>query len=74
MDHFLKRKADLGDRPLQAKSSKCVVRKYNAEYIKSGFIRAGTETLTEGAKTIRAAETFEHSCFYTFLMIFYYDK
>ena len=44
MDCFLKRKADVGDRPVQGKASKCVVRKYDAEYIKFGFIRAGTET------------------------------
>lgn len=29
---------------MQAKASKYVVRKYNAEQIKFGFIRAGTET------------------------------
>ncbi len=44
MDNFLKRKADVADRPVQAKSSKCVVKKYDTEYIKFGFIRAGTET------------------------------
>ncbi len=44
MDRFLKRKADVADRPVQAKASKCVVRKYDAEYIKFGFIRAGTDT------------------------------
>ncbi len=45
MDRFLKRKADVADRPVQAKALKCVVRKYDAEYIKFGFIRAGTETV-----------------------------
>lgn len=47
MDRFLKRKSDVGDRPVQAKALKCVVRKYDAEYIKFGFIRAGTKTNVE---------------------------
>ncbi len=38
MDRFLKIKADVADRPVQAKASKCVVKKYDTEYITFGFM------------------------------------
>lgn len=41
MDNFFKRESDVGDNCAPVKAPKCVVRKYNPEYIKVGFIMEG---------------------------------
>lgn len=43
MDHFLKRKVDVGENPVPVKVPTCVVRKYEPDYNKFGFITAGSD-------------------------------
>ena len=38
MDQFLKWRSDVGDNREPVKAPKCVVIKYDIEYIKSGFV------------------------------------
>lgn len=43
MDWLLRRKSDVGANPTPVKASKCVMRKYDPEYIKFGIIMADSD-------------------------------